>query len=372
MKGSGWYMSHNGSGVVTREQVLAALEPVKEPATGQGLIELKLVPDVEIVGNSANLTIELLSPINSTKAAIERDVRTALADLSLQPTITWKTRVRASGGGRSDAQPIKGVKNTIAVASGKGGVGKSTVAVNLAVSLAQAGAKVGLLDADVYGPSIPLMMGRSERPLMRDNKIVPLEAYGVKIMSIGFILDPNKALIWRGPLVAQLINQFLNDVHWDDLDYLVLDLPPGTGDVQLTLVQKIPIAGAVIVTTPQQVALADAVKGLKMFQEVKTPILGIVENMSGFICPHCGESHPIFGEGGGKQTADEYEVELLAQIPIEPGIREGGDSGSPIAAIAPESATGVAFAHLAERVANQLAVQALVKPRKPTIMLRTV
>jgi ATP-binding protein involved in chromosome partitioning len=369
-------MSENGTGIASREQVLAALEPVREPATGQGLIELKLVPDVEIVGNgnSVNLTIELLSPLNANKNAIDRDVRAALADLpgSPQPNITWKTRVRASGGGRSDAQPIKGVKNTIAVASGKGGVGKSTVAVNLAVSLAQAGAKVGLLDADVYGPSIPLMMGRSERPLMRDNKIVPLEAHGVRIMSIGFILDPSKALIWRGPLVAQLINQFLNDVHWDELDYLVLDLPPGTGDVQLTLVQKIPIAGAVIVTTPQQVALADAVKGLKMFQEVKTPILGIVENMSVFVHPGTGERIHIFGEGGGQQTADEHGVELLGQIPIDPAIREGGDTGAPIAAIAPDSEVGQAFAHLAERVANQLAIQALAKPRKPTIMLRTV
>jgi ATP-binding protein involved in chromosome partitioning len=373
-KGTGGFMSDNGSGVVSRDQVLAALETVKEPATGQGLIELKLVPEITVHGSTVDLTVELLSPINSTRTTLDRDIRAALAELpgNLAPNITWKTRVRASGGGRSDAQPIKGVKNTIAVASGKGGVGKSTVAVNLAVSLAQAGAKVGLLDADVYGPSIPLMMGRNERPLMRDNKIVPLEAYGVKVMSIGFILDASKALIWRGPLVAQLINQFLNDVHWDDLDYLVLDLPPGTGDVQLTLVQKIPIAGAVIVTTPQQVALADAVKGLKMFQEVKTPILGIVENMSGFICPHCGESHPIFGEGGGKQTAEEHGVELLGQIPIEPAIREGGDTGAPIAASAPDSATGQAFAHLAERVANQLAVQALAKPRKPTIMLRTV
>ena len=367
-------MSDNGSGTITREQVLAALETVKEPATGQGIVELKLIPDIAVQPGSIDLTIELLSPINSTRTTLDRDIRAALATVpgAPEPNITWKTRVRASGSGRSDAQPIKGVKNTIAVASGKGGVGKSTVAVNLAVSLAQAGAKVGLLDADVYGPSIPLMMGRDERPLMRDNKIVPLEAYGVRVMSIGFILDASKALIWRGPLVAQLINQFLNDVHWDDLDYLVLDLPPGTGDVQLTLVQKIPIAGAVIVTTPQQVALADAVKGLKMFQEVKTPILGIVENMSGFICPHCGETHPIFGEGGGKQTAEEYGVELLGQIPIEPGIREGGDIGKPLAAIAPESATGAAFAHLAERVANQLAVQALAKPRKPTIMLRTV
>lgn len=367
-------MSDNGSGTLSQERILNALRPVAEPATGRGLVELRLIPEVTISGHDVRLTIELLSPIQTTRDKIERDVRAALGTIGgvNQVAIDWRTKVRASGGGRSDAQPIKGVKNTIAVASGKGGVGKSTVAANLAVSLARAGAKVGLLDADVYGPSVPLMMGASEKPLMRDNKIVPLEAHGVRIMSIGFILDPTKALIWRGPLVAQLINQFLNDVHWGDLDYLVLDLPPGTGDVQLTLVQKIPISGAVIVTTPQEVALADAVKGLKMFQEVKTPILGIVENMSGFICPNCETVHPIFGEGGGQRTADEHGVELLGQIPIEPAVRAGGDTGAPIVATAPESGTGQAFAHLAERVATQLAVQAVAKPRKPTIMLRNV
>ena len=357
-----------------RDRVLAALEPVLEPATGRSLTELKLVSNVEIDGGHARLTIDLLSPIASNRERIERDVRAALTDVPgiEQVSFEWRNKVRASGSGRSDAQPIKGVKNTIAVASGKGGVGKSTVAVNLAISLAQAGARVGLLDADVYGPSVPLMMGVHDKPLMRDNKIVPLEAHGVKLMSIGFILDSQKALIWRGPLVAQLINQFLNDVHWDELDYLVVDLPPGTGDVQLTLVQKIPIAGAVIVTTPQAVALADAVKGLKMFEEVKTPILGIVENMSWFVSPDTGNRYPIFGEGGGQRTATEHGVELLGQIPIEMGIREGGDTGAPMAATHPESETGQAFAHLAERVANQLAAQAVEKPRKPTIMLRSV
>jgi ATP-binding protein involved in chromosome partitioning len=367
-------MTDNGVAMLSEEQVLNALRGVSEPATGRSLVDLRLVPDVRIHGRDVQLTIELLSPIRSTREKIERDVRAALGTIGGvgQVAIDWRTKVRPSGGGRSDAQPIQGVKNTIAVASGKGGVGKSTVAANLAVSLAQAGAKVGLLDADVYGPSVPLMMGVHDKPLMSNNKIVPLEAHGVHVMSIGFILDPTKALIWRGPLVAQLINQFLNDVNWGDLDYLVLDLPPGTGDVQLTLVQKIPISGAVIVTTPQAVALADAVKGLKMFQEVKTPILGIVENMSGFICPDCGSMHPIFGEGGGQRTADENGVELLGQIPIEPGIRAGGDEGTPIVAEAPDSATGKAFGHLAERVATQLAVQAVAKPRKPTIMLKTV
>jgi ATP-binding protein involved in chromosome partitioning len=367
-------MTDNGIAVLTEEQVLNALRGVSEPATGRGLIDLKLVPDVQVTGRDVRLTIELLSPITSTREKIERDVRAALDTIGGVGLIAidWRTKVRASGGGRSDAQPIPGVKNTIAVASGKGGVGKSTVAANLAVSLAQAGAKVGLLDADVYGPSVPLMMGASEKPLMKDNKIVPLEAHGVSLMSIGFILDPTKALIWRGPLVAQLINQFLNDVNWGNLDYLVLDLPPGTGDVQLTLVQKIPIAGAIIVTTPQQVALADAVKGLKMFQEVKTPILGIVENMSGFISPSDGVRYNIFGEGGGQRTADENGVELLGQIPIEPAIGVGGDEGVPIVVAEPQSASAKAFAHLAERVANQLAVQAVAKPRKPTIMLKTV
>jgi ATP-binding protein involved in chromosome partitioning len=231
---------------------------------------------------------------------------------------------------------------------------------------------VGLLDADVYGPSIPLMMGATGRPLMRDQRILPLDAHGVKIMSIGFILDPEKALIWRGPLVAQLITQFLNDVDWGELDYLIIDLPPGTGDVQLTLVQKIPISGAVIVTTPQEVALADALKGLKMFEEVKTPVLGIVENMSGFVCPSCNETHDIFGSGGGQRIAEENGVELLGQIPIEPSIREGGDTGKPAVLAFPDSATGQAFQHAASRVASRLSLDALKKPRKPTIMFKSV
>ena len=237
------------------------------------------------------------------------------------------------------------------------------------MTLARAGASVGLLDADVYGPSMPLMMGQTSKPLVRDGKIVPSEAHGVRVMSIGFLLDPEKALIWRGPLVAQLITQFLNDVVWGELDYLVIDLPPGTGDVQLTLVQKIPISGAVIVTTPQEVALADAVKGLRMFQEVKTTVLGIVENMSGFVCPCCGTRSDIFGEGGGRRVAAQYEVPLLGQVPIEPAVREGGDTGLPVVIGHPESATAKAFQHLAERVAARLAVDAAAKPRKAMIRL---
>jgi ATP-binding protein involved in chromosome partitioning len=359
---------------LTRERIVEAIRPVGVPELDRGLVDLNMVPGIEVRGRDVHLTVELPTPAYAGKSRIEDDLRAAVRTLPGvgEVTVAWTYRVRASSGGRTDAQPIKGVKNTVAVASGKGGVGKSTVAVNLAVALAEAGASVGLLDTDVYGPSIPLMMGRHDKPLMRAGKIVPLEAYGVKLMSIGFLLDPEKALIWRGPLVAQLINQFLNDVDWGELDYMVIDLPPGTGDVQLTLVQKIPISGAVIVTTPQDVALADAVKGLKMFQEVKTPILGIVENMSGFVCPNCKETHPIFGQGGGKRTAEQHGVPLLGQIPIEGIVREGGDAGRPVIVGAPDSATGQAFRHAAERVATQLAVEAARKPRKPTIMLKTV
>ena len=361
----------SGQSELTREQVIEAIQGVQEPEIGRSLVELKMIPAVEIKGRNVALTVELPSPIAPYKGRLEEDLRAALATIPElgDVSIGWTTRVRSSGGGKADAEPIKGVKNTIAVASGKGGVGKSTVAANLAVTLARAGASVGLLDADVYGPSMPLMMGQTSKPLVRDGKIVPLEAHGVRVMSIGFLLDPEKALIWRGPLVAQLITQFLNDVVWGELDYLVIDLPPGTGDVQLTLVQKIPISGAVIVTTPQEVALADAVKGLRMFQEVKTTVLGIVENMSGFVCPCCGTRSDIFGEGGGRRVAAQYEVPLLGQVPIEPAVREGGDTGLPVVIGHPESATAKAFQHLAERVAARLAVDAAAKPRKAMIRL---
>ena len=356
---------------LTREQIIAAIAHVREPEIGRSLADLKMIQNVEITGRDVALTIELASPLAPYKPRLEDELRAGLATIPAigEITINWVTRVRASGVGRADAQPLKGVKNTIAVASGKGGVGKSTVAANLAVALARAGATVGLLDADVYGPSMPLMMGQTGKPGFRDNKIVPIEAHGVRVMSIGFLMGPEKALIWRGPLVAQLINQFLNDVAWGELDYLVLDLPPGTGDVQLTLVQRIPISGAVIVTTPQEVALADAVKGLRMFQEVKTTVLGIVENMAGFVCPCCGTTTEIFGAGGGKRTAEEFGVPLLGQIPIEPAVREGGDNGVPVIIGHPDSVTARAFHHLAERVAARLAVDAAEKPRKATIRL---
>jgi len=358
--------------LITEEQVIEAVRPVQDPDLQRSLVDLKMIKDISIQGSIVTIGVELTTPACPLRGKIESDVRDAVLTLPgiRDVTVQFSHRVRSSGMGMPDKTPIPGVKNTIAVASGKGGVGKSTVAVNMAASLARDGAKVGLLDADVYGPSIPLMMGTSAKPIMRNNKIVPLEAFGVKIMSIGFLLDADRALIWRGPLVAQLINQFLNEVDWGDLDYLIIDLPPGTGDVQLTLVQKIPLSGAVIVTTPQDVALADAIKGIQMFQEVKTPILGIVENMSYFVCPGCGERSEIFGYGGGERTAERYNVPLLGRIPLDTSIRQGGDIGHPLVLSAPDSPSSDAFRDAARQAARKLAIDAAEKPRRATIMLK--
>ncbi|MCX7624067.1 MAG: iron-sulfur cluster carrier protein ApbC [Thermomicrobium sp.] len=357
---------------LTQERIIEALRPVQDPELRRSLVELGMVKEVAIEGTRVRVQVELTTPACPLRERIRSDVERAVLAVPgvEQVDVAFSARVRAAGTGLPDRQPIPGVKNTIAVASGKGGVGKSTVAVNLAVALAREGAAVGLLDADVYGPSIPLMLGAEEQPGLAENKIIPGRAYGIAVMSVGYILDPEKALIWRGPLVSQLIRQFLSDVQWGELDYLVIDLPPGTGDVQLTLVQTIPLSGAIIVTTPQDVALADAIKGLQMFREVKTPVLGIIENMSYFVCPHCGHVAEIFGSGGGERVANAYGVPLLGHIPIDPAVREGGDTGRPIVVSHPDSATAAAFREAARQAAARLAVEAANKPRKPTLLLR--
>jgi ATP-binding protein involved in chromosome partitioning len=240
----------------------------------------------------------------------------------------------------------------VAVSSGKGGVGKSTVATNLAVALARGGARVGLMDADVYGPNVPRMMGVNAPPPVVNEKIIPLEAYGVKVISLGFLIDKDQPAIWRGPIVMKIIGQFLRDVHWGQLDYLIVDMPPGTGDAQLSLVQSTHVHGAVIVTTPQEVAVGDALRGVKMFERVGVPVLGIVENMSYFECPHCGKPTPIFGAGGGQRLADEVGLPLLGQVPLYPRVYEGGDTGRPIVAAEPDAGASRALAAIAERVAE--------------------
>jgi ATP-binding protein involved in chromosome partitioning len=253
-----------------------------------------------------------------------------------------------------------GVRNAIAVASGKGGVGKSTMSANLAVSLALDGAKVGLLDADVYGPNIPMMIGINERPKGQNNKIIPPQALGVKVMSMGFLVDPKQPVIWRGPMIHNALRQFLQDVEWGDLDYLVIDLPPGTGDASLSLAQSLSLTGAVIVTTPQQVALSDVVRGVAMFQQLNVPILGVIENMSYFIAPDTGHRYDIFGHGGGARMAQEVGVDFLGEVPLEPQVRIGGDEGSPIVVGAPESAAAQAIRTLAHKVAAAISVQNLL------------
>ena len=253
-----------------------------------------------------------------------------------------------------DRAPIDGVKNIVAVASGKGGVGKSTVAVNLALALSQRGFKVGVCDTDIYGPSMPLMLGLREKPQSNsEKKLIPLERNGLKVMSIGFLIEDDTAVIWRGPMVMKMVQQFLREVAWGELDYLILDLPPGTGDAQLTLVQTVPLTGAIIVTTPNDIALLDARRGLGMFREVSVPVFGIVENMSGFECPKCHEVTNVFDEGGGERTADELDVSFLGKIPLDMQIRAGGDQGQPVVAAAPKSDQAKHFFELADKISGQ-------------------
>ena len=312
--------------------ILEALRTVRDPDLHRDIVSLNFVRDLKIAGRDVSFTIELTTPAcpvrDELKAASENAIRSTIADIG-EVNVQMTSRVTRHDNMQKEAI-LPGVKNTIAVASGKGGVGKSTIAVNLAVALAKEGARVGLVDADLYGPSIPLMMGIKGRPEMRGQRLLPMENWGVKVMSIGFLIDPMQAVIWRGPMASGAIKQFMSDVEWGDLDYLIFDLPPGTGDIQLTLVQTIPLTGAVIVTTPQDISLADARKGFKMFEKVNVPVLGIIENMSYYVCTHCGQREEIFDSGGGKRAAEELGVPFLGEIPIYTNIRVSGDIGKPI------------------------------------------
>ncbi len=302
---------------LNENSILEALRSVRDPDLHRDIVSLNFVRDMKITGRNVSFTIELTTPAcpvrDELKAASENAIRNTIADVG-EVNVLMTSRVTRHDNMQKEAV-LPGVKNTIAVASGKGGVGKSTIAVNLAVALAKEGAKVGLVDADLYGPSIPLMMGISGRPEMRGQRLLPMEKWGVKVMSIGFLIDPMQAVIWRGPMASGAIKQFMSDVEWGELDYLVFDLPPGTGDIQLTLVQTIPLTGAVIVTTPQDISLADARKGFKMFQKVNVPVLGIIENMSYYVCTHCGQREEIFDNGGGKRAADELGVPFPGRDP---------------------------------------------------------
>ncbi len=346
---------------VTEAAVLDALRPIVDPDFGKSIVDLGFVKAIEIDGDRIAFTIELTTPACPVKAEFERTARERVAALdgvkNVQVTMTANTRGRGNAGVGGDVLP--GVANTIAVASGKGGVGKSTTAINLALALQQSGARVGVMDADVYGPSLPLLTGVSGRPEAQDKRIFPHVGYGMKLMSMGFLVSGDAPVIWRGPMVHGLIRQFLTDVEWGELDYLVVDMPPGTGDAALTLTQLAPLAGAVIVTTSNDLSLVDARKGLAMFQKVNVPVLGIVENMSYFTPPDLPDrKYYIFGQGGGKRTAEELGVDFLGEIPIDPRIVERGDAGQPIVDCEPDSAAAQAFKSLAGRVARKLAVLA--------------
>ncbi|MFQ5737335.1 MAG: iron-sulfur cluster carrier protein ApbC [Thermodesulfobacteriota bacterium] len=343
---------------ITEARVLDALGTVMDPELGKDLVTLNMIRDVVIEGTNVRFSLILTTMACPLKKELETNAMNAVKAIPGVGEVIVNTGAEVPHSKKlPDKAPIPGIKNTIAIASGKGGVGKSTVAANVAIALAKTGAKVGLLDTDIYGPSVPIMMGLHE-PLMAtsEEKLIPHEKYGLKLVSVGFMLDEETPLIWRGPLIMQLVKQFLMGVEWGELDYLVIDLPPGTGDVQLTLVQTIPLTGAVVVTTPQDVALIDARRAIKMFHEVKVPVLGIVENMSFFVCPHCNEKSEIFSHGGGEKTSEKYNVPLLGKIPIDMSIRECGDRGMPIVEAEPDSAHSEAFKSIASAVASKVSI----------------
>ncbi|ACL65610.1 protein of unknown function DUF59 [Anaeromyxobacter dehalogenans 2CP-1] len=347
---------------------LEALKKVMDPELHRDLVSLGMVKDLSVDGDAVRLKVELTTPACPLKDTIGRDVEGALRRAGFaRVEIHWGAQVRSAPGvAQSSLTP--GVKNIILVGAGKGGVGKSTVAINLAVGLARQGAKVGILDADIYGPSVPILTGLDQKPTSRDGqKLDPLEAHGIKVMSIGFLIDPEQALIWRGPMVTGALVQLLRDVNWGELDYLVLDLPPGTGDVPLTLAQNVRAAGVVLVSTPQDVALADVIRAKLMFDKVSIPVLGLVENMSAFVCPHCRHETAIFDKGGAQAAAEKMGVRFLGAVPIDLAIREGGDKGVPVVAGAPDSPQAEAFLSVARNVAGAVSTQVLKAPRLPVI-----
>lgn len=348
------------------ESVLEVLRPVQDPELQKSLVELNMIRNVKIIDGQVSFTLVLTTPACPLREFIvedcEKAVRTLPGVTDIQVEVTAETPQQKS---LPDRQGIEGVKNIIAISSGKGGVGKSTVAVNVAVSLAAVGAKVGLLDADIYGPNAPTMLGLSEAKVMvregeQGEVLEPAFNHGVKLVSMAFLIDKDQPVVWRGPMLNGVIRQFLYQVQWGDLDYLIVDLPPGTGDAQLTMAQAVPMAGAVIVSTPQTVALLDARKGLKMFQQLGVPVLGIVENMSYFIPPDLPDKkYDIFGSGGGEKTCQELGVPLLGCVPLEIDLREGGDTGLPIVLKDPDSASAQALRDIAQTIAGKVSVAAL-------------
>jgi ATP-binding protein involved in chromosome partitioning len=345
-----------------QERVVDALRKVQDPELHRDIVSLGMLKDLAINNGKVMMTVELTTPACPLRESIETDCRKVLAGIPgiNRVEINFGAQVRGSKSGAGQTDLLPTVKNVVLVAAGKGGVGKSTVAANLAVALKMHGAATGLLDADIYGPSVPMIMGVKAQPdkveVNGAHKIAPPLAHGLPVMSIGFFLDPDQAVIWRGPMLGKALHQLMADVHWGDLDYLVVDMPPGTGDVQITFSQQLKVSGALLVATPQEVALADVIRAKTMFDKVMIPILGIVENMSYFICDGCGKKHEIFSRGGAHRAAERFQIPYLGEIPITPALREGGDQGVPILIQDPKCEVSKSFLEIAAKLAGQLSI----------------
>jgi ATP-binding protein involved in chromosome partitioning len=344
-------------GSITPEEIEAALRKVMDPELKKDLVSLGMIKDLTVGDGKVKFTIELTTPACPMRSKIEADARQAVASLPGVSEVEIHLSSNVPSSDQTQGLAQRSIRNSIAIASGKGGVGKSTIAVNVAVVLANYGSRVGLLDADIYGPNVPTMMGVETIPSPEENKLLPAEAFGVKLMSIGFMVQPGQPLIWRGPMLHSAIRQFITDVKWGELDYLIIDLPPGTGDVQLSLAQSMPLSGGVIVTLPQKVSIEDARRGLEMFRAMDIPVFGIVENMSYLELPN-GERLDVFGQGGGEQLARDAAVPFIGAIPLDPAVREGGDIGMPIVVSRPESPVAKALIAVAEDLAAKVSVQA--------------
>lgn len=354
-------MTENKSESVTVEQVLNALSTVVDPDLHRDIVSLGFISDVRVEGPTVHFKLTLTTPACPVREKLEADSHDVVSRIPGVEAVDMEaTAVVPSQRKQPGRQPVEGIKHIVAITSGKGGVGKTTVSVNLAVALSQLGARVGLLDSDITGPNVPIMMGiEGYQPISRDNKIVPAESHGIVCMSMSFFVSRDTPVIWRGPMLDKAIRQFLRDVDWGELDYLLVDMPPGTSDAQLTVVQAVELSGGIIVTTPQDVALLDGRKGLAMFQQMEVPVLGFIENMSYFVCPHCLERSDIFSHGGGKLLAEECDVPFLGEIPLDTMVRKGGDAGLPITVAAPDHPVSKAFLKAAKEVAAQISIHAL-------------
>ena len=345
---------------VTKEQVLSALSKVQDPDLHKDIVTLGFVKEVEIRDGEVDFTVELTTPACPVKDQMKAQAEELVAALPGVTAARAKMTANVSTRGGFGRQQVPGIRNIVAVGAGKGGVGKSTTAVNLAVALARTGARVGLLDGDVYGPNIPQMLGCTGSPEVDGEKrIVPPEAQGIKVISMGMLVPPDQPIIWRGPMLHGAVQQFMRDVVWGELDYLVVDLPPGTGDVALSMAQSVPMAGAVVVTTPQGVSVSDVKKAVGMFRQLNIPVLGVIENMSYFVCGHCSERTEIFGNGGGRRMAEEMGIPFLGEVPIDTRVRSGGDEGRPVVLTEPDSPWGRAFASIAGQLARRVSIQAI-------------